>query len=145
MEKHWGDYSNTNGESVKIVKSKTEKISLKPDFIYTHDQAVKDGVFINISERYPDIVKGWYRWPVFATDNLWNEIGTLVKKRAGTSYRGYIWDLMICSRMCVKQEITPKMISFNIQLDEKETELWAAVDVNGKGNPVVTMFFPWEY
>ncbi len=122
-----------------------EALKKKPDFIYTHQQAVEEGAFINISEKFPDTVRGWFKCPVFVTDTVWNKIGKLVKKRSCTSYEGYVWDMMFASHMCKKQDITPEMISFEMLMDEKETELWAAVDADDHGDPVVTFFFPSDY
>lgn len=117
----------------------------KPDFVYTHTQAVEEGAFINVSEKFPRSCCGWFKYPVFVTDTVWNKIGELVKKRPWTSYEGYVNDMIMAARMCKKHDITPQMISFEMLLDEKETELWAAIDANDNGDPVVTIFFPSDY
>lgn len=119
----------------------------KPDFVVTKQDAIDEGAFIDITDKF-DFVRGMYKCPVVVTDTLWNRIVKLTKKRSWTSLDGYFWDILWASRYGVRETIDTcayyHKFRFGVILDEKETWLWCCINTDESGRQYITIYFPFE-
>lgn len=69
--------------------------------VYTREQAIADGVLVDISETAKE---AGFKWPVAVTVAVWVEVVTPTPhdERDGQSQEGRLWDILTMARLAAK-------------------------------------------
>ena len=121
---------------------------LKADFTYTREMAVEDGMFIDITGTFSDIIRKYYKRNISITISagLWQKIDEHVQTNRQCTYRDTIDELLMASRHCVTHFVSDDMISFLFTFDGiRDVEVWASAQKDHMGRFTVDIFLPSEY
>ena len=121
---------------------------LKADFTYTREMAVEDGMFIDITGTFYDIIMKHYKRNISITISagLWQTIDGHVQTNSQCTYRDTIDELLMASRHCITRFISDDIISFLFSFDSiTDMELWASAKKDHLGRFTVDIFLPSEY
>lgn len=83
-------------------------------YSYSRQEAIQDGVLVDLSAKYPDIASQLYKYPVACTASLWGIVEKAVEKGGGNSFEGVIWDLLWMSQKGVVRRIDPTQHLFKV-------------------------------
>ncbi len=115
-------------------------------YTYTREQAIEEGVLINVSEMAEE---AGFRWPVAVTVNVWVYyiIPDDDSRSCGQSEDGRLWDLLTMLRLYSHHggEIVTFKVYFLMQGNKKKLVTLKAVAGPGdNGEPVITVMLPDE-
>jgi hypothetical protein len=115
---------------------------------YTREQAVEDGVLIDLSALAPDVCGQHYKHPVACTAAVWAIVDKAVKNpRWMNDLRGVLHDMLWMSRM-MKRSIDPSTVLFQVIIKgagRKSTyQFKLNVGPGDNAEPVITIMMPNE-
>ncbi len=115
-------------------------------YTYTRDQAIEDGVLIDVSDMAKE---AGFKWPVAVTVNVWvYYIVPDEKSRSyGQSEEGRLWDLLTMLRLSSQNggEIITLKVYFLMEGNKRRLVTLKAVAGPGDhGEPVITIMLPGE-
>jgi len=116
---------------------------------YTRQQAIEDGVLIDISALYPDITRQLYKFPVTITSAVWGLIERAVSsKRHGNDCEGVIWDILWMSQRGIVKRIDESQHLFQVLITgvgRQQLHNFKIICHPGDhGEPVLTIMLPHE-
>lgn len=116
---------------------------------YTRQQAIEDGVLIDMTTLYPDITKQLYKFPVAATAEVWSIVEQSVSsKRHANDHQGVIWDILWMSQQGIIKRIDESQHIFRVIITgaspNKYHDFKIICHPGDSGEPVLTIMMPWE-
>lgn len=63
-------------------------------FSYTRQQALEDGVLVDLSGLFPSLCEGLYRYHVACTTRVWALIEKGAMATNGSGFDGIVWDIL---------------------------------------------------
>lgn len=124
-------------------------------YSYSREQAIADGVLIDLSARYPEICSEHYKWPVACTSSIWNLIQLFADEADGASPAGVVHDILWMSRFpirkyqegvgetCIFLFCIPEAVQMKMHTGP-EPQLKIHVGPNDNGEPCITIMMPEE-
>ena len=117
-------------------------------FSYSRDQAIKDGVLVDLSSTFPSEA-GLYKYPVACTSAVWDIVDKAVKnKKHMNDYSGVIWDILWMSRKNIVKRFDSSSHLFRVVIfgvGKKKNFVFKAICGPGDdGSPVITIMLPDE-
>jgi len=102
-------------------------------FVYTRQQAIDDGVFIDVSETAKE---AGIRYPVAITSNLYNTWIKPTKRQIarGQSEQGRLWDVFTMFRFAAKNA-KDSFMEFSVRFGRKRVKIWAVVEAQSPDDP----------
>ena len=111
----------------------------EPISVYTAEQAVEDGILVDVSELAKE---AGFNWPVRITNTV-HELCTPPKSNHIQSYTGRLWDVLNLARWAIKRSQDDGMAVFKVKLGRKVETLWAMFD--GTNGPAIHILTPSDY
>ena len=123
-------------------------------YAYTRDQALADGVLVDISKMASE---AGFRYPTAITADLHARITPNEREKAlGQSYEGRLWDVVFLASFAARRSGTNDRCSFEVSLFEADEapphrtrrstlKLWMVVGPGDQGEPVITIGFPEDF
>jgi len=117
-------------------------------FSYSRDQAIKDGVLVDLSSTFPSEA-GLYKYPVACTSAVWDIVDKAVKnKKHMNDYSGVIWDVIYMSQKYIVKRFDSSSHLFKVIITgagRKKNFVFKAVCGPGDDSePVITIMLPDE-
>lgn len=117
---------------------------------YTREQAIADGVLVDVSETAKE---AGFKWPVAVTVAVWNDIVTPTPQdeREGQSKEGRLWDILNVARLAAKANkddsdaVLFKMLVQRGRKQETDTLKLVLSAEAPDGGPCLTVMLPEEY
>lgn len=125
----------------------------EPIHVYTRAQAIDDGVLVDLSALFPDLVaNAGIRFPVACTAAVYAECIALTPaaKRACNDLNGRAWDVLYMMREAIRRSTSGNsQIGFQIacvreRVRPTPTTLKAVCGPGDDAEPVITIMFPHE-
>jgi len=123
-------------------------------YSYTREQALADGVLVDVSETAKE---AGFRFPVAITEALHNHLTpSKVDAALGQDYDGRLWDVLWLAAFTAKlPDSNTDTIRFSLEQQEANAHtgkpekvlrcLWANCSPGDNGEPVVTIGFPEDF
>jgi hypothetical protein len=112
----------------------------EPISVYTAEQAVEDGVLVDVSEMGREM---GFTWPVRISIGV-HSLCTPPKSNTVQSYEGRLWDVLWMAKNAVKRVTDgEQMTTFRVTLGRKLVTLWAMID--GTSGPAIHIITPEDY
>lgn len=120
----------------------------KPVSVYTREQAVADGLLVDLSAIVPDVCRQHYHYPVACTAAVWAIIDKAARNRPyGNSVAGIVHDILWMSRVW-RREISPNTVITRVIITgagKRRLHDFKLVAAPGdKLEPVITVMLPEE-
>ena len=125
-------------------------MSIKPDFTYTPEQAVEDGVYVPA-----ELAKeAGFGYPVYIGDGLFQELQpTEEAKKWSKSWEGRQWELLMVVRMLVARAgdgapgldsdyLEGEVVISNDAKTEQTIDFWVGIQPMSDGSPAIIVFRP---
>ncbi|HIJ87411.1 MAG TPA: hypothetical protein HPP97_06940 [Desulfuromonadales bacterium] len=109
---------------------------------YTRQQALEDGVLIDLSASYPEECK-IYRYPVACTQSVWAIIECAAEKKLG-SFKGIVGDLLWMSQKGIIRKLSESTMIFCVILGIKGHNLKVMIGPADDMSPCVTVMLEGE-
>lgn len=117
---------------------------------YTPEQAVEDGIFADVSEGAKE--GGWRIDPsgelgfvaVYMTTNLFHQ---LEEPWGHEDQRGRTHDVLMLACIALRKAVAASdtLATFKVRWGGRDRDVWAKLEGNGKGQPIVTIMLPEDY
>lgn len=131
-----------NNQNCQVVRDLKAEYGDSLISIYTREQAIADGVLVDLSKLYPSETRV-FKYPVACTEVVWNKI----KKYADQHGNPAVWDLCW---MSIKAKTTiisesEHLFECNVPIDAKRpTEFKIHCGAGDNYEPVITIMMPYE-
>ena len=118
----------------------------EPISVYSRQQAIEDGVLVDVSQLAKEA--GW-KWPVAITQALHADLANIPKQFSHEDYTGRLWDVLWMGMLAAKQS-RGAVIAFDLILHtqdngtEGEYSVKAVCGPGDNGEPVITIMLPHE-
>lgn len=120
---------------------------LDPIYSYTREQALLDGVLVDLNRWIP-INESGYKYPVACTSTVFAIIKEAVESGKYTNdYKGVVWDILWMSRaMPIEKWPTGQLFKVAIRGVGKRSIFTLKIECSGgdDGEPVLTIMLPDE-
>lgn len=129
-----------------FITMELAKLFYVPVLVCSRQMAVEEGMFVDITDKYSDIIIKHYKRNIGITfgAGLWKTLGH-VQKNSLCTYTEIIDKLVMDSRRCVTRFLSEDMVSFRFTLDHiNQMELWALAGQDHLGRSSIHMFLPSE-
>lgn len=122
-------------------------------YSYTREQALADGVLINVSELAKE---AGFTIPVAVTDTVWfNYIEWTQDDNKQQTYQdldGRLWDVLSMLRFAIRRQPNSQIINYTLAVvprdgksrRAKTVQLKAIIGAGDNGEPVITIMLPSE-
>lgn len=116
---------------------------------YTRQQAIADGVLVDLTKMCPDVTSQLYKCPVACTAAVWAIVEAAVNnQRYGNDYSGVIWDILWMSQRGIIKRLDDTQHLFQVIItgagDEKYHTLKIVCHPGDNFEPVLTIMLPHE-
>lgn len=119
--------------------------------VYTREQAIEDGVLIDVSETAKE---AGFNCPVAVTAQLWSMITTIPEACSFQDKVGRLWDVLCLAAIYAKSS-NSSIINYKLSMDHevenekgkrilKNLELKAIAGPGDNGELVITIMLPYE-
>ena len=121
-------------------------------YVYTRSQAIEDGVLVDVTENFPDLVRdAGFTVHVAMTDTVFKGYVELtpVAEKTGNDIKGRMWDILWMLRMAAQRSNGESNVLFQLYVvrDRVKPTLCTLKSVIGPGDdgePVITIMEPGE-
>jgi hypothetical protein len=123
---------------------KMDEIFGEPIFVYTAEQAVEDGILVDVTELASQIFKVGcdMPWKCRISANV-HSLCT-PPKSSNQDYTGRLWDVLNVARHAIRNaEQGSTMVEFTCKLGRSNHKLWACLDTTS--GPAIHIITPKEY
>jgi len=108
---------------------------------YTAEEAVEDGVLVNVPEALAK--EAGFEWPVRITTGV-HDLCTPPASNKVESYEGRLWDVLFLCFIAIKSHKNDDgLVTYRVKLGSSVETLWAAID--GTAGPAIHIMKPDEY
>ena len=111
-------------------------------YSYTAEEAVEDGVLVDVSEMGKE---AGFKWPVRISQSV-HTLCTPPKSNKIQSYDGRLWDVLWMGFIAIKRakNTTPgSIIKYRVKIGRKLHTLWITID--GTCGPAIHIILPEDY
>jgi len=135
---------------MKITKEKTEEELFEDTEIiysYTQQQAIEDGLLVDISE-YPLVKEAGFKAPLVVTAGVYDLLKPPKELERWQDFDGRLWDLLVTAKIEIKRMIAREdwfgefKANFQISLGKTKTKRFFITFSSSEG---FTIMFPEEY
>ena len=114
-------------------------------FIYSREQAIEDGVLIDVTETAFD---AGFRYPVALTRACWEKCVTVPEGAACQDERGRLWDVLMLLHVGCRANPDSSQFLFKLSVHDgrklEEVKLKAHCGPGDSYEPVITVMLPEE-
>lgn len=89
--------------------------------VYTREQAIKDGILVDVSDT-AEVKEAGFKIPVCVTAHLWEKI----TKLGEDNYKGRLWDVVFMAAVAFRKK-KDDLVEFEVLFEEdypKSVKLW---------------------
>lgn len=129
------------------MNRESQQVLRKSDLVETIQMVIDDRAFVDVTEMFPDVVRGHYKAEVTVSEALWQ----LIKDHVGRCkpfwpHAGMVNRLLIASCSSITDLISANIVSFSFAMDQvNNIEVWAMSTKDEAGRLSVDMFLPSDY
>lgn len=118
-------------------------------FTYTRQQAIEEGVLIDLSGVFPDISRQLFIFPVACTAEVWGIIERAVNNpQHCNDFQGVVWDLLWMSQKGIVRKIDDSEHIFRVIIVGAGCNRYYDFKIQchpgDQGEPVLTIMMPHE-
>ncbi|HEY4307987.1 MAG TPA: DUF6573 family protein [Pirellulales bacterium] len=115
-------------------------------FSYTREQAIADGVLIDVSKM---AAEAGFRYPVALTQAVWGDCVAVSKEDEGQDEQGRLWDILNVLRCSIRSAGGGQLVHFDVLVAKggkppQPINLKAHCGPGDELEPVITVMLPHE-
>ena len=128
---------------VKSGDSSTDELFGEVIFSYSRQQAIEDGVLVDVTEMAKE---AGFKWPFAMTAEVWTLIENIPEKYQHEDVQGRLWDVLMVALMNVRAKKGQSQdLFFDLILHQRDTShlrLKLMAGPGDSGEPVLTLMLP---
>ncbi len=117
-------------------------------YAYTRNQAIADGVLIDVSEPARE---AGFVFPVAVTAGVWSECIRIPRGATGQDETGRLWDVLMLLRFAIRKATDESRVEFAVHVRNDDAggtpplvRLYAVCGPGDQAEPVITVMLPHE-